>query len=500
MTFHRELARVFAGKLSRVVLALSVAATVAGCDELLEVELPGQATEEGTFVPSQAALLVNSAIADIECSYSDFTAFEAAGFEDVASRTVGWWGGRFERPPTPGTGGNCAGTQENQSGNWFKPLHKGRWMAEQVYARLETEWTDPAVVPNRERLMALAALYAGFAYVQFGEFFCEVTADTGPLMTWTESLQEGEQWLTTALGHMTTDFPIIIGDTIAPSAQQMAYLLRARARFAQNTPATDAAAVSDAQQVLNGFTSNVTRDAGGERSRWNRVYSGHVGLGWVALQGPIDWWSGGPDPVTGNPWPAVIPYTGYWELGVLPDGRAVSDTGHPITLDDAGAVTDTRVPVAEVAPQGIGTVTYPRWEQRKYTNQGSDYALAKWEEARLIEAFVTGGQTAIDNVNAIRTAHGLPTVTYLAAGDAAGIQNMLLEEARRTFFLEGGRWWSYKLRYNLWFPRGQGVDNWNFTYQTGVRMVFPDGEFTLNPNLTEADQGASCPPFQDPTT
>jgi hypothetical protein len=499
MTSKRELVRVFARKLSRVGLALSVALTVAACDELLKVELPGQATEEGTFQASQAGLLVNSAIADVECSYSDFTAFEGSGFDDAVSRTVGWWGGRFERPPTPGTGSVCAGTQENTSGNWFKPLQKGRWMAEQVYSRLETEW-DATAVPNREQLMAISAIYAGIAYTFFGEFFCEAAFDTGPLMTWSQSLQQGEQWFTTALGHIQAAGDFAIAGGVTSSAQQMAYLLRARARFAQNTPAKNAEAVSDAQQITQGFTSNVTREAGAERTRLNRVYSGHVGLGWVALLGPIDWWAGAPDPVSGNPWPAVIPYTGYWDLAVLPNGRAVSDTGHPITLDDAGAVADPRVPVQEVASQGIGTVTYPRWEQRKYLDADADFALAKWQEARLIEAFVTGGQTAIDLVNDIRTASGLPTVTYLAAGDAAGIQNMLLEEARRTFFLEGGRWWSYKLRYNLWFPRGQGVDNWNFTYQTGVRMVYPTGEFTLNPNLTLDDQGASCPPFHDPTT
>ena len=496
MTNMIKLARVHAGKVRRIGFALSTVVALGACDELLEVELPGQATEEGTFQPAQAGLLMNSSIADIECAYSDFTAFEAAGYEDTSSRTVGWWGGRFERPPTPGTGGNCAGTQENQAGSWFKPLHKGRWMAEQLYTRLETEW-DVTAVPDREELMATAAIYAGIAYTFFGEFFCEVTADSGPLMSWDQSLAEAEQWFTTALGHIATNGDFAIATGVTTSAQQMAYLLRARARFGQSK---NAEAVQDAQLITQGFIANVTRDAGAERSRFNRVYSGHVGLGWVALLGPVDWWEGAPDPVTGDPWPAVIPYTGYWDLAILPDGRAVTDTGHPITLADAGSVADPRVPVEEVDPDGIGTVTYPRWEQRKYVNAGSDFALAKWEEAWLIEAQVAGGQTAIDLVNEIRTAHGLPTVTYLAAGDAAGIQNMLLEELRRTHFLEGGRWWSTKLRYNLWFPRGQDVDNWNFTYQMGVRMVFPNGEFDLNPNLTEDDQGSLCPPFQDPTT
>jgi hypothetical protein len=493
-------------KMTRVALTVAVAASVAACDELLTVELPGQATEEGTFVASQAGLLVNSAIADIECAYSDFTAFEAAGFEDTSSRTVGWWGGRFERPPTPGTAGGCAGTQENQNGNWFKPLHKGRWMAEQVYTRLETEW-DATAVPNREQLMAMSAIYAGIAYTFFGEFFCEATFDSGPLMSWSQTLQEAEAWFTTALGHINTAGDFAIPTGVTTSARQTAYMLRARARFAQNTPATDALAVQDAQQVTQGSVAYVTRDAGAERSRFNRVYSGHVGLGWVALLGPVDWWSGSPDPVTGNPWPAVIPYTGYWNLAIDAEGRAVNDTGNAITtINTPTATLDTRVPVQEVAPSGIGTVTYPRWEQRKYPNAGTDFALAKWQEARLIEAQVAGGATAITLVNTIRTAAGLPTITgaYLTqltdgTNDAAEIQNMLIEEARRVYFLEGGRWWSHKLRYNLWFPRGQDVDNWNFTYQLGVRMVYPDAEFDLNTNLTRDMQGASCPPFQDPT-
>ncbi|MEX2048758.1 MAG: hypothetical protein WEB90_04200 [Gemmatimonadota bacterium] len=487
--------------MTKIGIAVALAGTLAACDSLLEVELPGAVIEEETFVPNQAGLLVASAIASIECAYSDFTAFEGAGAEDVATRTVGWWGGRFERPPTPGAGGGCAGAQENSSGTWFKPLHNGRWLAEQVYDRLENEW-DVSQVANREELMATAAIYTGIVYSHFGEFFCEVTADGGPLMSWDASLQLAEQWFTTALGHIAAAGDFEIETDVTTSAQQMAYLLRARARFAQNTPAKNAEAVLDAQQVTQGFTSFVTREAGAERTRVNRVYTGHVGLGWIALLGPINWWTGDPNPATGTPWPAVIPYTGYWELAILPDGRAVSDAGNPITLADAGSVADSRVPVEDVGGgSGIGSGgpnNYPRWEQRKYASQDDDFPLAKWEEAWLIRAQVAGGQTAIDLVNDIRTAHGLPQVTYVAAGDAAGIQNMLIEEIRRTHFLEGGRFWATKLRYNLWFPRGEDADQWNFTYQGGVRMVFPTGEFTQNTNLTLADQASLCPQYQEP--
>jgi hypothetical protein len=470
------------------------------------VELPGNITSDATFVPGQASLLVNSAIADIECGLSDFIAFESAGYEDNTTRTVGWWGSRFERAVTPNQG-SCS-TGETSVG-WFTPLQKGRWMAEQVYGKLENDW-DVSQVPNREQLMAEAAIYAGIVYTHLGEFFCEVTVDAGPKMGWQQSLQVADQWFTDALTHITAaggDFAIPTG--ITTSAQQMAYLLRARARFAQNTPATDALAASDAQMITQGFSSYVSRESGGERTRWNRVYSAHVGLGWVVLLGPVYWWTGTsstmPTLLGGGAWPAIIPFTGYWELAVLPDGRAVTDAGYPITLADAGAVADPRVPAAPTSVTGVGGGAgpndYEQWGQLKYTAQGDDFPLAKWEEAWLIRAQVAGGATAISLVNDIRTARGLPPVTYLTgASPAADITRMVLEEIRRSHFMETGRWWSAKLRYDLWFPRGEDQDIWNFGYQTGVRMVYPNGEYTTNPNLTDADQGSGCAPNQNPIT
>lgn len=498
MTYTKQWARFAA-------MALCVAA--AGCDELLEVELPGQVTEEATFVPSQARLLVNSAIADIECALSDFTAFEAAGYEDIITRTVGWWGGRFERPVTPGGGGTCSPGETSVA--WFNPLHKGRWLAEQVYDRLLNEW-DVSQVPDREELMGTAALYAGLTYTVLGEFFCEVMVDAGPLMTNNAALVQAEEWFTTALGHIQAAGDYAIDAGITTSAEQMAFLLRARARFAQNTAATDALAEQDAQQITQGFSSFVSRESGAERSRWNRVQSAHIGLGWVALLGPIDWWSGtsSVNPIDGQPWPTVIPFTGYWDLAILPDGRAVSDTGHPITTADAGAVADTRVPMAAQGGGGIGTGggpnDYPLFEPLKYTSRGDDFPLAKWEEAWLMRAQVLGGPTAIDLVNDIRSAHGLPTIQSGSAyetallADPAAVQWMLVEEVRRTHFLEGGRFWSAKLRYDLWFPRSEGFDQWNFQYLGGVRMTYPGGEYTQNPNLTEDDRATGCTASQRP--
>ena len=93
-------------------------------------------------------------------------------------------------------------------------------------------------------------------------------------------------------------------------------------------------------------------------------------------------------------------------------------------------------------------------------------------------------------------------VTYADPGDADQITNMVIEEYRRSLFLEGTGIWGVKLRHmdKMWFPRGVG-QTWgvhSLVYDTGVRMVMPQNEYELNTNLTEADMGASCSANQSP--
>lgn len=484
---------------------------LAGCDDILDVELPGQITSEETFDPGQADVLVLSAIADIECALSDYVAMNGAGNADAFHRTIGWLNGSMEYEPDP-DGGGCS-NGENTYG-WFEPLHEGRWMGEQVYQRLaeEEEWAD---VPNREQLMATAAIYIGLTNGFFGEFLCEVAVNTGPLLSWDEALEGApskdavgaEGWYTRALTHISnigSDFAIEPG--ITGSAEQLAYLLRARSKLARGDYA---GAAADAAMVDQGFIANVTREAGGERKRWNRVFSNHNQTSYSTLVGPITHEflqvDGTPtNPATGAAWPDPIPYTGYWNLGVLPDGRAVSDIGHPVTTDaEPTAEADTRVPAldTETAESVRG---YPIWRQQKYTGLDDDIPLAKWEEAWLIraEAAARGeglaGDDPVDLVNDIRVDHDLPEVDgvgYAPTGQDE-LLNMIIEENRRTHFLEG-RFWSTKLRHNLWFPRGEGRAV-QHNFQGGVRMVLPPDEYELNPNFTQDDVGTFCPEFQAP--
>lgn len=453
------------------LLATALFVGMAGCDSLLDVELPGSITENDLYDPGQAPVLVTSAIADIECGYSDLIATNTSGNEDVFVRVTGWWGGAHEFDDAPPT--TDCNTVDTSYG-WWTPLHKGRYQAEQAYSYI-SDWD----VANKDKLLAQSAIYAGIAYDVFGEYFCEMAFDNGPLMGPDEVLSQSEQWFTSALQHISASGDFALPSGISPSAQQMAYALRARVRWANGD---NQGALADAMNVSQGFKAWVTRDGGAIRQRWNKTVSGNISNPFTSLLGPVDWWTG-----PGN-WPAVIPFTGYRNLGILPNGRAITDDRYPITTAVSGAVADSRVPVQDMGRNING---FPFWTQRKYDTLDDDIPLANWEEIWLIRAEIEGGQAAIDLVNEIRAAHELPPVTYLSAGDAQGITNMIIEERRRSLFLEG-RFWQTKIREDLWFPRGVGETPYPYSYQNAVRMVMPDNEFDLNPNLTPDMQGSMC--------
>jgi hypothetical protein len=478
---------------SIVGLVAAMAIILGGCDDLLDVELPGQVTESGVFDPAQATILVNSAASAVECAYSDFVATNAAGNEDVLTRDTGWWGGSHEFATTTGTGSTC--NSANTGYAWWNPMHAGRYLAEEAYRHLDEVWEPAQVAGDRDRLLAESAIWAGVAYGLFGEHFCEMAFDGGELLTADETLGAAEEWLTTALGHLgaTGDFAIPGGTS--PSAVETARLLRSRIRLARGN---EAGAASDADAVSQGFMAWITRDGGGTRQRWNKVFNGHNEEQINTVIGAVDWWSGSgtPNPATGEPWPDVIPFTGYRDLGILPDGRAVTDEGHAITTATPDAIADPRVHVID---EGRVFTEHPVWRQQKYLGLGDDIPLANWEEAWLIIAKIQGGQEAVNRVNDIRDHHDLPRVDYVDPNDADQVREMVLEEERRSLFLEG-RWWSTKIQERLWFPRGVGQVQppTAYGYLGGVRMIMPSGEYDLNPNFDASARATGCVAIERP--
>ena len=158
----------------------------------------------------------------------------------------------------------------------------------------------------------------------------------------------------------------------------------------------------------------------------------------------------------------------------MPDPRVALDS---VEIDDSGVI------------DGLG--------QQKYDDVDDDIPLVNWREMFLIRAEATPAN-AVARVNDIRTAAGLPTVTYGPTGGA--ITDMIIEERRRSLFLEG-RYWSTKIQNTdlLWFPRStEDVDDQGNELGGAVRMVMQQLEFQQNPNLTFADIATQCDPNEAP--
>jgi hypothetical protein len=382
---------------------------------------------------------------------------------------------------------------------WFQELATTLRFSKFLHEKLEKEWTVQQV-PNRARYMALASLYEGAALTRMGESLCEVALNNGPLLAPSEVLTQAEAALSRALTQLAAlpggDVAVPYG--VATSAKNTAYGLRAQARWMKGD-LTGAAA--DAALVPNGFTTWVTRDANAARN--NKAHFAGTLNRYAELYDVVNWWlpANRTNPVTGQPWPQIIPFTGYVFLGIMPDGRAVRDDGLPIRTTysqtwptartavpgiEPTAVTDTRVRFYFGQVGGAGGAA-ARPIHQKYAAADSDIPLVNWREMILSRAEAAGGQAAIDLVNQIRAADNLPPVTYLTGATASPqqIKYMIIEERRRALFLEG-RFLMTKLKNLdlLWFPRAQGqTPGAGRSLGGGVRFHMPDDEFLYNPNL-----------------
>lgn len=431
-----------------VVLCFGLSA----CDGILDVDLPGDITEGDLLRPGMAETMVLSGISQFECSFSTFTAADGDANADAWHRTVGWWGGSAEYRQRPNTT-QCA-TAENAYG-WYVPLQMARFQLEQAYTAFEG-WT-PEQVPDRDRLMAMAATYIGLSYQMLGEHFCEVTVDVGPLMTPRETLGVGERWFDRALQHAgTRDFSFAGTQSI----RQLAHLGRARVRFANGDLQ---GAREDALLVQPDFIAYATREET-EQKRWNQVYANHNINGWFTVAGVVQHEG------------RAVPFTGYRNLTIDAQGRSTIG-GYPVIGE---GTPDPRVPVRQRSTQTVGGPLSESFEQTKYMARGADQILGKWAEAQLILAEIEGGQQAVARINALRDRHGLP---HFSSSDPEEIRLTIIEERRREFYLEG-RFWADKIRYDLWFPRGVGLTPivpraWG----PATCVLMPESEYTLNPHL-----------------
>ena len=459
--------------------------------------MPAELTDEVLIDPAGVDAQIDGAIGLFECGYSSWTVV-ASGMADVWDPLNGVIQVIAYYSPRARTGG--CDRNVNNDFSYYDQFTTSYAQAVGTYDRLTNLWDDNDV-DDREQKQALMALYAAAVLDIYGEHWCEMAVDAGPLMTPDETLALGETWIATALGHINNqpggDFAVANG--VATSAKTMAYGLRARMRWAKNDAA---GALADALLVPMGFTAWIIRETALQRrNRQNFMSDSPL----VFLYDDVNtYWTGAPNPVTGQAWPSPIPFTGYTDLGILPDGRAVWDTGLPIRTAGVSRMTpaeDAAVPDTRVGTVGVVTgQSGVRQNPTKYPNADDNQPLVGWQEMWLLRAELEGGQAAIDRVNELRDFHSLPNVTYADPADAAEIRLMIIEERRRQLFLKG-RFYATKIRNTdlLWFPRNQGqTPLLGFPHQGGIRLLMPTNEYDLNPNFADTDEATGCDQFERP--
>jgi hypothetical protein len=470
-------------------LALSVC-VLSGCEDLLDVTLPSQLTDEVLEDPGNAGILVNSFI---------------AAYEDA------WTTEHYNNQGREAQGeihlcGPCAPSFQGINSGALSQMARAARFSRDLYDKLADDWTVQQV-PLRARYMALSSLYQGMVLTWAGSSLCEYSPNGGELQTAAVTLDQGITMLQRALTEINAAGDFQVQNGIATSARTMTNGLLAHAMWMKGDLTGAAAA---AALVPNGFFAYVTRESGPAR-RNDYFYDG-TNSNYLELYDPIDWWKSPiPNPATGQVWPAVIPFTGSTYLGIMPDGRAVDDNGTAIRTQagpppwnnaigvKVGAVPDPRVThrIADISGKGgVGAIS-TRWK-----NEGDDLPIVNWKEMLLIRAEAAGGQAAIDFVNQIRSADNLARVTYITGATATPtqIRYMIMEEKRRVLFGEGRYFYTMLRNPDVnWFPRNQGGSRAkNRNLGGGVRYIMPNNEYVDNRNLSLEDRATGCRPAERP--
>jgi hypothetical protein len=412
--------------------------SLAGCQQLLDVEAPSRVLDETLNTPEAAKLLVDGARAAFGCAFQAYitgTALLTDEMEDNQLAAAAW---DWDRRGWTGALGQAyaeSGCTPGQIFGVYVPLQTARFGADDAAKRL-VAFTDQQVA-NRVALLAQANLLAGYSRILLGEGFCAAAIDLGPQLLPRDFFTQAEARFTDAItfGQQSAQTAIVTA----------AQLGRARARInlarlpGQPVNATKySEAKSDAQLVPAGFVYNMPYSSATVYAQNNIVQRNRLSL----------------------------------LYGVAPNYRNLNDP---------------RVSVTNSGLRGADAVNTV-WFANKYTALNSAIALAKYPEAQLIiaEAELAAGNTAaaiaVLDANRGRSGVGLPP--YSGPTDAASVQTYLLSERSKELFLEGQHFWDIN-RFNVPLDPAVGTPypGKGGTYADLRCMPLPDIERINNPNL-----------------
>lgn len=400
-------------------LLVVAAMVVAGCD-LLDVEDdPATIDAEDIGGPTSFQARFVGATSDFSAALDDAVTYGGLFTDELT------WGGSFvarqeiDRRDVPSSNDIAASepytTLQTSAGT-------SRALMEEIAAG---NFEDQVSNPEESAELARMALFAGYARVYLADLFCTLAFDgTGPELTSEDVWGLAVELFTRAIE--AADAPDDIRDA--------ALVGRARTRLQLGQ---DAGALSDAQQVTEGFEFLVSYSGVSEREE---------------------------NDVNGLTWQV--------------ERLSVSEEFRELTLED-GTTADPRVELFFTGSTGFSGGVL-QFNPVKHGSRTSPIRLASWHEAQYIIGEIQGGAEARDRINAVRAAQGLPEWDPDESATDQEIRDKLIDERARTLFLEGKRMADlrrYVDRFGLaLFP--SGPDSGDQTC-----MPLPDLERDNNPDI-----------------
>ena len=420
--------RKIAASLAGLVIAAGFV-TACNTNRLLDVTTPNAVPVSLLDDPTNAGLMVASAVGDFQCALGSAIAVEGLISGELSDTQLGaaqWdYARRTANTLTNGIYGTsgCAGTQ---GFGIYLPLSTARYDADHAIANL-TKWSD-SQVPGRATLLAISNLYAGFSYTWLGMSMCQAAFDNGPAVNQKGMFALAEARFTAALAAAPAG---------ADSIKNAALVGRARVRL---YPGNTAGALADAQLVPKGFVMNSSNDASALRN-YNRIFT-------------------------------ITKQYGFYSIPTWSQ-NLTTETGQ---IDPRSAVTLTTTRSAD-------NQTTPIYVPNKYAaGDAAATPIARYEEAQLIIAEIDDNAQSVAIINAMRADAGVNP--YTGATDAASVKNLVISERQRVLFLEGQRNYDIE-RFAIPFnpPVGTDFPTGGGTYGNTTCLPLPDIEKNNNPSL-----------------
>jgi hypothetical protein len=421
--FDRSIA---AGRGTLLLAAALTSLALAGCHDILSVQLPGRIPSALLDDPTTAPTLAASVVADFECAFGNYVVSTTTLSDQFLGASgnlnaKNWGTKKIYEDDTGNETTKCDGFY-----GAYTPLQTARFQADSVLGRLQG-WTDAqakvALAPLRARVAALGA----YAYALLGEGFCAMRFNKeAQIHTPAEvlAIAEGKFDAALALANAMT------AGSARTEILNLIYVGRARVRLDRNNLA---GAAADAALVTPGFQYLVTRSVDAD-TRWNDA--------WTAI-------------------------SEFGNSSVDPMYRALTVGGQPDPRVEVAAGPDVGLP-----EKSFDGVTDLYVVTNKNFSRSDPMRLASYIEAQLIRAEALKGGTAVGIINARRTQLQLPQ--YTGPSDDASVMALILDERNREFFMEGGQRYNDLLRFHIAWKVGN--DQNGVPYGTTTCMPLPLNE------------------------